>query len=56
MFYAQPGGHVLAKDVAWCKEHIPNLKTVDIGDGIHYLQEDNPHKIGEELSNWYQAL
>ena len=28
-----------------------NLKLVDIGEGIHYLQEDNPHMIGKELAN-----
>ncbi len=33
-----------------------NLKTVDIGPGIHYLQEDNPHLIGSELAGWYSRL
>ena len=32
------------------------LKTVDIGEGIHFVQEDNPHKIGEELAEWHQGL
>ena len=32
--------------VDWSKEHFSNLKTVDIGQGIHFLQEDNPHLIG----------
>jgi len=29
---------------------------VDIGRGLHYLQEDNPHLIGAELANWYKSL
>jgi hypothetical protein len=29
---------------------------VDIGEGLHFVQEDNPHLIGEELAKWYQAL
>jgi len=33
-----------------------NLETVDIGPGVHFVQEDNPHKIGEELARWYQGL
>ena len=33
-----------------------NLKTVDIGPGIHFLQEDNPHLIGEEIAAWYKTL
>jgi len=28
----------------------------DIGLGIHYLQEDNPHLIGSELAQWYRGL
>jgi len=37
-------------------KHLKNLKTVDIGPGIHYLQEDNPHLIGSELAQWYKGL
>ncbi len=56
LFYATPGGIIDAAAVTWCAEHLPNLQTVDIGDGIHYLQEDNPRLIGEKLATWYQAL
>ena len=56
LFYATPGGIIDAAAVAWCEEHLPSIQTVDIGEGIHYLQEDNPHMIGEELAKWYQAL
>lgn len=56
LFHATPGGIIDAAGVAWCREHLPNLQTVDIGKGLHYLQEDNPHGIGEELAKWYQAL
>ncbi len=33
-----------------------NLKTVDIGPGLHFVQEDNPHEIGRELAKWYKGL
>lgn len=56
LFHATPGGIIDAEGVAWCEEHLPNLETVDIGAGIHYLQEDNPHKIGKELARWYREL
>jgi haloalkane dehalogenase len=56
LFYAHPGGIIGDKERAWCVETMPNLKTVDIGKGIHYLQEDNPHLIGEELVGWYKAI
>jgi haloalkane dehalogenase len=56
LFHADPGGIITPEVVEWCKQHLKNLTTVDIGAGIHYIQEDNPHKIGAELSKWYKSL
>jgi haloalkane dehalogenase len=56
MFYAQPGAAVTALLMAWCKDHLKNLAMVDIGPGLHFLQEDNPHVIGSELARWYATL
>jgi haloalkane dehalogenase len=56
LFFAQPGGILRSTMVTWCKQNLKNLKTVDIGPGIHYLQEDNPHLIGSELAQWYKGL
>lgn len=52
LFCAQPGGIIGKAGVDWCRENIANLQVVDIGPGIHYLQEDNPHGIGEALAEW----
>ncbi|MFQ6083397.1 MAG: haloalkane dehalogenase [Candidatus Aminicenantia bacterium] len=56
LFYATPGALITAPVVEWCQQNLKNLKLVDIGQGIHYLQEDNPHLIGSELANWYSSL
>lgn len=56
LFYADPGALIGPKDVEWAKRNIKDLETVDIGTGIHFVQEDNPHKIGEELARWYQSI
>jgi haloalkane dehalogenase len=56
LFFANPGAIINAPDVDWCRENLKNLKAVDIGEGLHYLQEDNPHLIGGELATWYQNL
>lgn len=56
LFYANPGGIIDDRTVNWCKQNLKNLVSVDIGKGIHYLQEDNPHLIGEELAKWYKTL
>jgi hypothetical protein len=41
-----------------CREQakLENLDVADIGEGLHYVQEVNPHLIGEELATWYQKL
>lgn len=54
LFHAQPGGLIKEESVQWARQHLPNLETVDIGRGLHYVQEDNPHQIGEELASWIQ--
>ncbi len=56
LFYGTPGAIGPAPVVAWCRERLKNLKVVDVGNGIHYLQEDNPHLIGSELAMWYRDL
>ncbi len=54
LFFASPGGLINAKTVEWCKQKLKNLEAINIGAGIHYLQEDNPHQIGLELASWYR--
>jgi len=56
LFFAHPGGILKEPMLKWCQENLKNLKTVDIGNGVHYLQEDNPKLIGTELLNWYKSL
>ena len=56
LFYGNPGAIVTADAVEWCRSNIRNLEVVSVGDGLHYLQEDNPQLIGEELARWYTGL
>jgi haloalkane dehalogenase len=56
LFYATPGGIITPSTVDWCTQNLKNLTTVDIGEGIHFLQEDTPHAIGSELAKWYNKI
>ncbi len=56
MFHATPGAIMPAAVVESLESTLKNLTTVDIGPGVHFVQEDNPHKIGEEQAKWYQDL
>ena len=56
LFFANPGAIIDSQYVDWCKKNLKNLDVVDVGEGLHFIQEDNPHLIGEELTKWYQDL
>lgn len=53
LFYGSPGGLIREPQIAWLQEEVANLDMVDIGDGLHFIQEDNPHLIGAEIARWY---
>lgn len=56
LFWAIPGALIPPEKVTWYQQRLPNVKTVHIGAGIHYLQEDNPQLIGQELATWHASL
>jgi haloalkane dehalogenase len=56
LYYADPGALMPGPVVDWAKHSLRNLEAVDLGRGIHFLQEDHPHRIGEEFSRWYRSL
>lgn len=47
-----PGLLIDAAMVKWANNNLPNLKTVHVGEGIHYVQEDHPREIGKAISEW----
>ena len=56
LFYATPGAITPAPLVEWCKANLKNLETVDLGEGIHFVQEDHPHEIGAGIARWLKRL
>lgn len=55
-FYADPGMLIPISEVDWIKNNLPNTTMVNVGKGLHFVQEDNPHKIGKELAKWYETI
>ena len=49
LLYARPGAILRKELVAWCRERLPNLTAVDVGPGLHFVQEDRPprHRRGD---------
>lgn len=54
--YAKPGMLIREEEIPWIEKNFPNTKTVCIGEGLHFIQEDAPHEIGAALSEWYKGL
>ncbi|MEM9454563.1 MAG: haloalkane dehalogenase [Myxococcota bacterium] len=55
LLHSTPGALIGPPMVQWCKDNLPNLEVVHVGDGIHFIQEDAPHEIGRALSEWLRA-
>jgi len=56
LLYAKPGLLIRKKDVTWIQDNFPNIKTVPVGKGLHFIQEDTPDMIGAELEKWHSTL
>jgi len=56
LLHATPGALMPKEMVQWCKSNLPSLKTVYLGEGRHFLQEDHPIKISDAILNWYKNI
>ncbi|MFV2056208.1 MAG: hypothetical protein ACC707_07050 [Thiohalomonadales bacterium] len=52
LLYGSPGAIVSEDIVKAYITMIENLETVYIGQGFHFLQEDQPDAIGRALADW----
>jgi pimeloyl-ACP methyl ester carboxylesterase len=56
LLYQFPGMAMSFSLVAWCRETIPNLTAIEVGEGLHYPQEENPELYVEALLEWLDDL
>jgi haloalkane dehalogenase len=49
-FYVTPGVAIKEKDVKVIRETFKNTEMIHLGEGLHFIQEDYPHEIGEGIS------
>lgn len=56
LFWASPGGLIPENVAAWYASRLKNVRSVGIGPGIHFIQEDNPHLIGHEIAKWLPSI
>ncbi|MCB9588737.1 MAG: haloalkane dehalogenase [Polyangiaceae bacterium] len=53
---ATPGALIREPFIDWCRSHLPNLEIHDLGQAIHYPQEDQPDAFGRALARWLNNL
>jgi haloalkane dehalogenase len=56
LFVGEPGGLVTPAFAESFANRLKNCKVINIGPGIHYLQEDNPTAIGSGIHDWLAEL
>jgi haloalkane dehalogenase len=52
LVYAEPGAVVPPSAVAWYVKRIANLETSFVGQGFHFIQEDQPDAVGRAIADW----
>lgn len=52
LVYAESGVLVPPSAVGWYASRIRNLETAFVGQGLHFMQEDQPVAIGRAVSDW----
>ena len=52
--YANPGALNPAEDVDWLAARVKNMETAYIGQGLHYVPEDQPYAIGRAIRDWHR--
>lgn len=52
LFYAEPGALLPRQAVEFLIGNTKNLEVRFLGAGLHFLQEDHPHLIGQGLADW----
>ena len=55
-FHVTPGVAIKEKDVKIIQETFKNTELINLGKGLHFIQEDYPHEIGEGISEWYKRI
>ena len=52
----EPGAIMSEPVVQWCQENIAALEVANAGQGIHFVQEDQPEAIARIVSEWRRQV
>lgn len=55
LLYAYPGWLINKRAVEYARANFKNYTDAYIGKGKHFVQEDQPTRIAQEINNWHSA-
>jgi haloalkane dehalogenase len=55
-FSVEPGSLMPPERAAWYRKRLKACRSVPLGRGAHYVQEDHPDAIGREIAAWLTTL
>lgn len=53
--YVKPGIGIKDSDMKIIRKAFKNTEYINLGKGLHFIQEDYPHEIGSGIANWYTS-
>lgn len=54
--YGEPGKEYGPETAIGFAAQLKQGLAVSVGPGLHYVMEDQPHRIGQEIATWFQTL
>jgi haloalkane dehalogenase len=55
-FWAEPGSIISTRRAEWLKSRLKTCRSVPLGPGRHFVQEDHADLIGQEIADWLPTL
>jgi haloalkane dehalogenase len=55
-FWAEPGSIISTRRAEWLKARLKACRSVPLGPGRHFVQEDHADIIGREIADWLPTL
>ncbi|MFT5819295.1 MAG: haloalkane dehalogenase [Crocinitomix sp.] len=56
LFYSKPGMINKSPAIVYAQNHFSKMKLVELPKGKHFLPEDFPNEISQEISIWYNGI
>ncbi len=56
LLYSTPGVLTGENEIFFIEQNFPNVSTVHVGEGLHFIQEEHPETVTNEIIQWLQDI